>query len=334
MQSKAEIGKFTLDVLSRLIAPGAHVALVDYPHYFNAGDALIYRGTLSYLRELRAHVDYVCSPYNYDSALLRRQVPEGPILLQGGGNFGDRWPLHQLFREQVLTDFPDRMVVQMPQSIDFSDPVSLERARSSYEKHGNVTLLARDRGGFDRMERDFPACRIEFCPDVAFGVVDLLPVGKATLDIAMVVRQDVEAASDPADFDAADLAIERADWHLGVAGNLGWWSRSIAEAALFRGSAVKDRIYPSVRRSMDARAELNISAAVRRLSRGRVVVTDRLHAAVLSVLLDKPVVMVDNVTGKVSAIHRDYLGALPDVHIAAGFAEAGPIALELASKSH
>jgi pyruvyl transferase EpsO len=53
-----------------------------------------------------------------------------------------------------------------------------------------------------------------------------------------------------------------------------------------------------------------------------VVVTDRLHAAVFSVLLGKPVVMVDNANKKLSAIYRDYLGSTPGTYLADDFDDA------------
>jgi len=63
-------------------------------------------------------------------------------------------------------------------------------------------------------------------------------------------------------------------------------------------------------------AQINVRRAVRTLSRGRIVVTDRLHAAVLGTLLGLPVIAMDNSYGKVSSIYNDYLGSLPAVMFA------------------
>jgi exopolysaccharide biosynthesis predicted pyruvyltransferase EpsI len=43
--------------------------------------------------------------------------PDDPILLHGGGNFGDVWPGFQRFREQVIRESPNRRIIQLPQTI-------------------------------------------------------------------------------------------------------------------------------------------------------------------------------------------------------------------------
>ena len=52
----------------------------------------------------------------------RRALPDGPILLNGGGNLGDVYARQQGVRERVLEAFVGRPVVQMPQSIWYRDP--------------------------------------------------------------------------------------------------------------------------------------------------------------------------------------------------------------------
>jgi exopolysaccharide biosynthesis predicted pyruvyltransferase EpsI len=47
-------------------------------------------------------------------------LPDGIVLLHGGGNFGDEWPEHQRLREQILREHRDRPVVVLPQAVQFS----------------------------------------------------------------------------------------------------------------------------------------------------------------------------------------------------------------------
>lgn len=57
--------------------------------------------------------------------------------------------------------------------------------------------------------------------------------------------------------------------------------------------------------------------------------TDRLHAAVLAVLMGKPVVMVDNVNKKISTIYNELLSEFPDAHLANSFVDAERVARSL-----
>jgi hypothetical protein len=106
-------------VLAPLLRDVEGVALVGFPHHWNIGDSVIWAGTLQVLRELGIPVRYVCTPKTYDAAELRLHLPAGPVLLTGGGNFGDVYLDEVALRRRVFEDFPDRHVIQLPQSIWF-----------------------------------------------------------------------------------------------------------------------------------------------------------------------------------------------------------------------
>src|SRR5262245_38556115 len=125
---------------------GQPFALVDFPDHANVGDSAIWLGTIEYFRR-QHHTEprYVASIPAFSPAALRRAHPEGPILIHGGGNFGDIWLRHQAFRERLLETFPDRAIVQLPQSVHYGDARAADRTARIIARHGNVRLLVRDR---------------------------------------------------------------------------------------------------------------------------------------------------------------------------------------------
>src|SRR5262245_54225869 len=105
-------------------------ALLDVPRHGNTGDHAIWLGTLVALEALGAPPPaYTCDDKTYDERALRRRIGDGAILLLGGGNFGDLHAKHQRLRESVAAAFPKNRLVQLPQTIRFTDPAALERAR-------------------------------------------------------------------------------------------------------------------------------------------------------------------------------------------------------------
>jgi Polysaccharide pyruvyl transferase len=85
------------------------------------------------------HDSYVSDTKSYSSRVLRAKLGrDDPILIHGGGNLGDLWPRHQQLREQVIRDFPNRPILQLPQSIHFGDRSGLERAKRVFEGHPNL----------------------------------------------------------------------------------------------------------------------------------------------------------------------------------------------------
>jgi pyruvyl transferase EpsO len=159
-----------LDVLSETVGSRQRVALVGFPDHPNVGDSAIWLGELEALKKLRTAVALTCSAWGYDPDLVRwRLGPGGKILLHGGGNLGDEWPEHQRLRERVIADLADLPVVQLPQSVHFNAPESLERARTVFDAHPDLTLLCRDPRSAEVAEREFHNATTRLCPDAAFG---------------------------------------------------------------------------------------------------------------------------------------------------------------------
>ena len=323
LEPLADIRLQTLTVLSRLIEPGSPVALLDYPYYPNAGDVLIWAGTRTYLDALRADVRYQERHDRYSREALIARHPTGPILLQGGGNFGDRWPEHQEFRERVISDFPDRRIVQLPQTIEMS-LATAARIRGVYSRHPDLTVLLRDSGSLRAAESLFPDLDTGFCPDLAFGYSPTRKRRRASVDVVELKRSDSESATSIPLFEhRQDITTTVTDWGLNHREELQWAAIRAPGAVVRRISrhisvlGVRDVPPP-----YDGFTRLILHSAERTLGRGQVVVTDRLHAVVLAALIGIPVVACDNANRKVSTIIEDYLGLLYGVAFATGPADA------------
>ncbi|MDT2007293.1 hypothetical protein FXW78_27275 [Rhodococcus opacus] len=319
----ATIRSDTLRTLSALLPSGTKVALVDFPNHQNAGDSLIWTGTRKYLRELDVEVDYVADMSRYAPEHLAERLPSGPILIQGGGNFGDRWEPMQAFRERVVADFPDRQIIQLPQSIEFGPGSALEQAQRVLGAHRNLTILIRDHEGVKRTRELFPTATVTFCPDLAFGNGWMRSIADGPVDVILLLRRDSEAVDHGYQLHPG-LTHRPAEWGLTGYQSLKWKALHIPGAIAKRSATLSRLLYPTVAKAYERQAKLNVETAVKVLKSGRLVVTDRLHAMVLASLLEMPVIAMDNENGKVRAIYSDYLHTLPNVH----FAETGQAAKE------
>jgi exopolysaccharide biosynthesis predicted pyruvyltransferase EpsI len=308
------IRKATVDVLSSIIPPGSTVALLDFPNHQNSGDSLIWLGELEYLRSIDVNIGYVADHSRYDPSLLRKRLPHGPILLSGGGNFGDRWGHMQDFRERVIGDFPDRPIIQLPQSIDFSSKERLAQAQSRFSIHPDLTILMRDKKGADKVRTLFPSQRVLFCPDMAFGYAPSPSSSRAHFDVLMLRRKDRESTGvlDSVKFGPGRSVCDE-EWGLRRDRKLLWQALHTPGAIAKRAAGLSPVLHDLIFTSFNYQARINVANAVAILSRGRVVVTDRLHAAVLGALLGIPVVATNNANGKVAAIYEDYLHQMPNV---------------------
>ncbi|MBJ7480335.1 polysaccharide pyruvyl transferase family protein [Rhodococcus sp. (in: high G+C Gram-positive bacteria)] len=302
----------TLAALRTLFEPGQSVALLDFPDHFNAGDHLIWLGQLKYLKQLGLQINYTADPLRYDAELLRDLVPDGPILLTGGGNLGDRWTVDQDFRERVIQDFPDRQIIQLPQSVDFSEESPrLATAKSVFGAHPNLTILIRDTVSLRKARDWFPTCRVMFCPDLAFGVGVLEPAGEAAVDVLYLKRADSESIPENGYLPESGVTVTERDWEIGSAPH--WHYLHIPAAFAMQFPKLGRRLQPTVTKFYEKISAAAVNRAIANLSAGKVVVTDRLHATILAALIGREVAAFDNANGKVRAIYEDYLKTVPGV---------------------
>jgi exopolysaccharide biosynthesis predicted pyruvyltransferase EpsI len=302
-QAGAAIERLQAEI-TRALAPEfdgvRSVALVDFPDHPNVGDSAIYLGEVEWLRRQCGLVPrYVSSVYDFSAAELQRAVPEGPILIHGGGNFGDIWPHHQDLREKVLTAFVGRRIVQLPQTIHFEDVAARDRAARKIAAHGDVLLLVRDQDSFD-LARDVFKCDVRLCPDMAMALGPRRRHDEAQHDLLLVLRTDKERADHsplptlPEDAVVCDWVHEPNNFRE----PLRRWS--VRRAALEAPVRILD---PHYRRGQFYRALAahRVARGLRLLSSGRTVMSDRLHSHLLCLLLRIPHIVFDNNYGKLSS---------------------------------
>ncbi|MCG7347492.1 polysaccharide pyruvyl transferase family protein [Sphingomonas sp. ACRSK] len=285
-------------------------ALLDFPDYSNVGDSLIWLGELAFFDRAAAQPPgYVSTIHAFDLDALLRRVPEGPVFLSGGGNFGDLWPRFQQFRRMLLAALPGRPIVQLPQTIHFADPEQVRLTREAIAAHGNFTLLVRDRASLAFAEAEL-GCPAELCPDMAFCLGSLSRPALPVHDIVYLLRTDQErsAGRGVPELPRDTLLV---DWIHGTRAP-SRWDRAVAR--LGRTARMLAGGEPDYRRfRARARSELERGRAL--LGSGDAVVTDRLHGHILSVLMGIPHAVLDNSYGKVRGFAELWTGDLPGVAV-------------------
>jgi pyruvyl transferase EpsO len=288
------------EVLKPLVPAGGKCVLLDFPNHGNVGDSAIWLGEKAFLRSINAAVVYTADIATYSKAKLAKRLRGTILFLHGGGNLGDVWPYHQRFREEIIGEFPDVQIIQLPQTIHFKEKANLERARSIFNNHPNLTLLVRDVRSLELARNEFRA-RSYLCPDMAFMLRGLARPAPPKNKIVWLSRTDMES-SGHLDFHR-EADVYRADW------------RRDPPSLIFRANnflmrrsktPVLGGFARSLSRGYDALARYRLFLGCRILSRGRVVVTDRLHGHILSLLLGIPNVLLDNNYGKVKSFYETW----------------------------
>jgi pyruvyl transferase EpsO len=285
------------------------MALIDYPTGGNVGDQAIWLGTTAYFaRRSQFNIVYITDRFKYSHDAVARAVPVGStILIHGGGNLGDTYPSIQKFRESVIARFGDRRIVQMPQTIHFSSRSAARTAAKVFNRHPDLTLLVRDHSSEARA-RELFRCRIELCPDMAFQL-DLPRAGPADHDAVWLARTDNERRY----ASVTRPGILVTDWFDHMPGRTRW-------AVQYRAHVLKSRALTQLPGSLAGLRRIRVGAfdapawrylvpGLRLVSRGELLITDRLHGHILSLLTGVPNILLDNSYGKLRSHYESWTSA-------------------------
>ena len=278
------------DCLKDCVDPGGKLAILDFPDIRNCGDSAIWLGEIAWLKKrFGKKPSYVSRNFDLCEDDLLLAVPEGPIFIHGGGNFGDIWPGRQEFREHIISAFPDRKIVQFPQSIHYNDHTQIERTARVIGKHRNFLLLVRDEVSKTMAEKHFD-CEVRLCPDMAFAIGAMSPRPTRIQTLAML-REDIEKKMDGSTW--AFTGVPKEDWITE--------QKHKVRLAKLRGTLRASLANKNERRlqRLNAAAEQRLERGIRQISRARAIVTDRLHVHICSVLLGRPHAVLDNNYGKI-----------------------------------
>ena len=299
----ANLNKKINDEFGSLIAKNNACALVDFPDQPNVGDSAIWLGALKLLNANNLQIDYACTAETYSETTLRSKLPEGYIFIIGGGNFGTLWPRHQKLREKILALQGNYTVIQLPQSIYFDDESSVKNIRVLIENHKNFTLMVRDTVSQQFADNNFN-CKVVLCPDLATLLSGDLPLGTATLDVQVLARDDIERSVEANKLNhlLKKYLISVDDWlHEPLTPTL--LAAKLMQQSFQHGLDPVDVLGNGALSIWNAAARQRLARGCQLLSQGQVVVTDRLHAHIISSLMDIPNIILDNHYGKLSAYY-------------------------------
>jgi len=321
-------------VVGSVIPRGRPFALLDFPRHSNVGDSAIWLGEIDCLAACGVPLNdirYICDASTYEESALRSAIgEEGVILLHGGGNFGDLWTSHQRFREMVVAAFPKNAFVLFPQTIHYEDRKALDQTARVFNAHGDLTILVRDHESLLLVQREFRAVA-HLCPDLAFCLGPLPRPAQADRHIVYLARTDKES---PLRFEAAGDGTEApCDWP-GVENAWRWQLGDVIARFGSDHPRLRRRLPAALsevirRRAYNSMAHERLRSGCELLAHGRVVITDRLHAHILSLLMGVPSVMLDNSYGKLRRFHDAWTSNSSLTHFAQTRAEAFAIAREI-----
>ena len=283
---------------------GKKCALMDAPYYHNIGDVLIWQGERTFFEGAGIDCVYTAS---YQTCCYPSFEDDVTICFNGGGNIGDLYPEHGTFLLKLIETYPNNRFVIFPQTVHFEKIENAEYFFSQLNKHSNIYFCARDAQVAEYlhlfMNRVLLLPDMAFCVDRNYLMKKCLPTNKGKLAL---VRTDVESSTKNISY-TADLV---SDWPVFAHSfrKSTFFNKLLYRLSLVNEGAIMRRLgfiwdwfaVQIFRNSM-------IEEGIRFISPFAEVETERLHGAMLSILLGKKVTIRDNSYGKNKAFFETWL---------------------------
>lgn len=286
---------------------------LEIPFYVNPGDIAIWKGTIDFLSELPYKCLYTASLRSCD---LPPITNETIILLQGGGNFGDLYPLNQQFRNSIIEQYPQNKIIVLPQTVHYNSARCVRQDVQLMRKHKRLVICARDNRSYKFLKQFHFADDIRLVPDMAFynNMSDLLPGASDNPKPAVLIkRTDSELLVSQELLNTESRQMDVCDWHLLSL------SDSITQAFEDKTANLKPRYYSDYNQFLTTvyfPHALRIS--VEQLSPYRHIYCNRLHAAIISALLNKEITLFDNSYRKNKSFYDTWWKDERTIHFAGG----------------
>ncbi|OAB41551.1 exopolysaccharide biosynthesis protein [Paenibacillus macquariensis subsp. defensor] len=296
-----DILKTELRKILNVIPSGSSIYYIDYPVYNNGGDLLIMKGTEAFFRDHNIHVQARYSVLDFPDELV---IPKDQIIvLQGGGNFGDLYPVHQRLRERIVAEYIHNRIVLLPQTIYFKEESEYDRTAQLFNNHRDAHLFVRDTLTYGVAIQKFHNCHVYLSPDMAHQLWPIVPKSRPDKELLCFFRTDIEKTSEQLQFES-DGQGDFLDW-------ASLYNRVEKKAINMIAKVMRKGSGPLPMHAIwDKYSDYLVNKAVRRFSGYRNVQTSRLHGHILACLMDKPNTLLDNSYGKNSNYYNTWTSGI------------------------
>lgn len=202
--------------------------------------------------------------------------PDDKIVCHSGYHLTDLYDMESIYRNvaRIFVDYP---ILIFPQTIFYKSESRLKDTANILNKHGKVTLMVRDNLSYKTAKQYFTGCRLLLYPDIVTSLIGTMAFEGERRGILFCTRNDVEAYYSHKQIEClknkfADYRIEHIDTTL----------------QLNPKYMIKHR-----NEVLDDMLQL--------FSRFQLVITDRYHGTILSLISGTPVLVLKTSDHKLSS---------------------------------
>ncbi|SNZ03384.1 Exopolysaccharide biosynthesis protein EpsI, predicted pyruvyl transferase [Terribacillus aidingensis] len=271
------------------------IFLFGSPSYTNIGDQAIAYSIEQFITSRFPYYEYIeIMDYATDEGIefVKKIIHEDDIVMfTGGGNLGSLYLDIEEDRRKVFAAFKDYKSISMPQSVFFENNEHGEqekkKTQDAYHQNKNLTIAARENQTLDIVRQTFDS-NVIYTPDMVMSL-DYVPRQKEREGVMFFLRADKEKVMEE------DFVAELMEW-------------TKKYGSVDRADTVLDeKVVPTIDY---ADREKHFLEMLDLISSKKLIVTDRLHAMIFSILTKTPCLVFGNSYGKAKHSYQDWLSSI------------------------
>lgn len=268
------------------------IFILDEPSHGNIGDQAIAYAESSFVKKnfpTIAIVEFTEDKILSNLKNLKKTIrDEDIIILHGGGNLGTLYIQYEEIRRFIIKKFPNNKIIVFPQSIFFEDSKignkELNISRHIYNNHEHLSIIAREPKSFELMKKFFEDTNIYMTPDIVLSLE--IPEKKTERKGIITLLRDDKEKLNMGEVDS--IILELANIY------------DVTESDTHLREKFNTQIDYTNRRNV-------LESKWSEISQHEVVITDRLHGMIFSVITRTPCIVFPNNNHKILETYKKYL---------------------------
>lgn len=267
------------------------IFLIGTPWHGNLGDQAIVLAEYKIIKELFPNYSIIEYPYEICTKLLvvagwESGIDRDSILfIQGGGNLGTLYLNEEELHRWTVEKFKHNKIIIMPQSIYFSENEQgrkeLDISSTVYNQADDLNILTRDENSYNFAVKNFTKANIYLTPDIVVALEEWVDSLKLSLNrdgVCFILRSDKEKV-------LSNLMINNIEQYL--------------EQNLISFNIIDTVIPKNIENNQERVKAIREKLMI--IAKSRLVITDRFHGLIFSVITHTPVIVFKSFDTKISS---------------------------------
>lgn len=257
------------------------IFLFGSPFHCNMGDQAqtycICEWFQHYYPNYKFYIFRLTESSNFLIHLVRKTIRKKDLIV-----FHSGYHLTDLYHEQdvyckIVKLFPDFPIIVFPQTINYLNPDNLITTAKIFNNHKNILLMCRDEKSYETAKKNFCNCRLLLYPDIVTSLIGTKHYTHKKEGILFCMRNDIEAFYTKEEINKLanrfkNITIKRTDTTLPI----------------------------DIKKIYRERKEI-LEQIFDEYSRYRLVITDRYHGTIFSLVANTPVIVISSTDHKLSS---------------------------------